>query len=129
MASRYIPGGGIERWTPYRRLASRTACLLARPLTPIRDATSGFFAVRRGAIADVPLSTRGFKIGLEIYVKGKPAAWREVPYTFTDRKAGKSKFGTSAVANYLVQIISLAAWKLKCQVGSPQRRKDAKKVV
>ena len=112
VASRYIPGGRIERWTCYRRLASRTACGLARPLTPERDSTSGFFAVRRSAIEGVDLSTRGFKIGLEIYVKGRHRARREIPYTFTDRKAGASKFGASAVANYLWQLTALAAWKL-----------------
>ena len=26
---------------------SRSACLLARPLSPIRDAASGFFVIRR----------------------------------------------------------------------------------
>ncbi len=30
-----------------RRLLSRAACLLARPLSPIRDAASGFFLIRR----------------------------------------------------------------------------------
>ena len=47
VASRYIPGGSTPNWPFKRRLLSRTACLLARPLSPIRDAASGFFLIRR----------------------------------------------------------------------------------
>src|SRR6185436_2137856 len=41
VASRYIPGGSTPDWPFSRRLMSRVACLLARPLSPIRDAASG----------------------------------------------------------------------------------------
>src|SRR4051812_7490968 len=47
VASRYVPGGSTPSWPLRRRLLSRTACLLARPLSPIRDAASGFFLIRR----------------------------------------------------------------------------------
>jgi hypothetical protein len=40
VASRYIPGGSTPNWPLKRKLLSRAACLLARPLSPIRDAAS-----------------------------------------------------------------------------------------
>ena len=43
VGSRYIPGGGTRNWGAGRLLMSRFACLMARGVTPIRDATSGFF--------------------------------------------------------------------------------------
>ncbi|MGC8874753.1 MAG: polyprenol monophosphomannose synthase, partial [Chloroflexia bacterium] len=71
IASRYIPGGGVGTWPWHRRLVSRVANLLARPFVPIRDATSGFFALRREVIEGVALDPIGFKIGLEIMAKGR----------------------------------------------------------
>src|SRR5882672_499105 len=49
IGSRRTPGGCIaEKWGPLRRVQSRMAALLAMPLTgPVRDAMSGFFALRR----------------------------------------------------------------------------------
>src|SRR5690606_612917 len=35
VASRYIPGGSTPNWPLKRRVLSRVACLLARPLSPI----------------------------------------------------------------------------------------------
>ena len=68
VASRYIPGGSTPDWPFKRRLLSRVACLLARPLSPIRDAASGFFLIRReiaqrvehqgGRLQDLPRADR-----------------------------------------------------------------------
>ncbi|MEZ6138609.1 MAG: glycosyltransferase [Pirellulaceae bacterium] len=46
LGSRYIPGGTLDqKWSIWRWLNSRTATLLARPLTAIHDPMSGFFAI------------------------------------------------------------------------------------
>src|SRR5262249_5745271 len=47
VGSRYIQGGGTRHWSLGRLLMSRLACVLARGLTPVADATSGFFLIRR----------------------------------------------------------------------------------
>jgi dolichol-phosphate mannosyltransferase len=112
VASRYVPGGGVEGWPRRRRWMSLAACRMAGPLTPVRDATSGFFAFRRPVIEGVPLSARGFKIGLEVFVKGRHARWVEVPYVFRDRRAGESKLGSRVALQYLLHLARLAAWKL-----------------
>jgi dolichol-phosphate mannosyltransferase len=109
VGSRYVPGGGVEDWPYSRQLVSRFACALTRPLTPVRDATSGFFAARREAVVGVDLSPHGFKIGLEVLIKGRHAGRvREVPYVFRDRLLGKSKFGPAAVLWFLRQLAALA---------------------
>jgi dolichol-phosphate mannosyltransferase len=66
IGSRYVPGGGIANWPKRRIIASRVACWLARPLTNVKDVTSGFFLVRREALSGVALDPIGFKIGLEV---------------------------------------------------------------
>lgn len=108
VASRYVRGGGVENWPWPRRLASWFANLLARPFVPMRDATSGFFALRRGVVAGVALDPIGFKIGLEVMARGRYERYREVPYTFTDRRYGHSKFGFREVRHYLRQL-----WRLR----------------
>jgi dolichol-phosphate mannosyltransferase len=112
VASRYVPGGGVEGWPWRRRWMSRAACWLARPLTPVRDATSGFFCLRRSVIEGVPLTASGFKIGLEVFVKGRHARLVEVPYVFRDRTEGTSKLGSRVMLQYLGHLARLAAWRI-----------------
>lgn len=113
VASRYVPGGGTPDWSRARLVLSRAANLLARIVTPVRDATSGYFLLRRSVVADAPLSPAGFKIALEILVKGRYAACREVPYVFRDRQAGRSKMSPATCAGFLWQLGRLAAWKAR----------------
>ena len=108
VASRYVRGGGIEDWPLGRRIVSRAACLLGSLLVPVRDATSGFFAVRRTAIEGVRLNGIGFKIGFEVIARARARRIVEVPYTFRDRELGASKFGRREVAQYLVQLAQVA---------------------
>ncbi|MFY9719569.1 MAG: polyprenol monophosphomannose synthase, partial [Candidatus Cybelea sp.] len=83
IGSRYVPGGGISNWPKRRIIASRVACALARPLTDVKDVTSGFFLVRRDALTGVRLDPIGFKIGLEVIAKAHYGKATEVPYVFT----------------------------------------------
>ncbi len=107
IGSRYIPGGGTHGWGLGRLLMSRFACLLARSVTPIRDATSGFFLIRRDLVRDVRISAGGFKICLELLVRGRPASVVEVPYVFVGRTAGESKMNTKEALGYLKQLVEL----------------------
>ena len=107
IGSRYIPGGDCRNWPLRRRLLSRAGCLLARPLTPVRDVTSGFFLVRRAAIAGAPVSAPGFKICLELLVRSHARSIAEVPYVFSDRAAGQSKMTFREALNYFVQLKDL----------------------
>jgi len=104
IGSRYVRGGGITNWPWRRKITSLVACWLARPLTRVKDITSGFFMVRRSALEGVALDPIGFKIGLEVVVKAKYRRFIEIPYVFTDRVAGESKLNSKEIVNYLKQL-------------------------
>jgi dolichol-phosphate mannosyltransferase len=107
IGSRYIPGGGTHNWGPGRLLMSRMACLMARGVTPVRDATSGFFLIRRDLAGGVKISAGGFKICLELLVRGRPRTVVEVPYVFEGRTAGESKMNMKEAIGYLDQLNEL----------------------
>ncbi len=104
IGSRYVQGGAITNWPLRRRITSRVAIALARPLTRVRDITSGFFFCRRSVLEGVALDPIGFKIGLEVIMKGKYRTVKEFPYVFTDRAHGTSKLNSGEIVNYLRQL-------------------------
>jgi dolichol-phosphate mannosyltransferase len=104
IGSRYVAGGGIENWPLKRKVTSLVAIALAKPLTSVRDITSGFFLVRRSALDGVTLDPIGFKIGLEVIAKAHYGRALEVGYVFTDRVAGTSKLNQKEIFNYLRQL-------------------------
>jgi dolichol-phosphate mannosyltransferase len=112
IGSRYVPGGGIEDWPLARKITSVIAIALAKPLTPLRDITSGYFLVRRSAVEGVDLDPIGFKIGLEVISKARYARAVEVPYVFTDRVAGSSKLNQNEILNYLRQLVRIYRGRL-----------------
>jgi len=120
VASRYVPGGSTPNWPFKRRLLSRVACLLARPLSPIRDAASGFFLIRSEIARSVTIKAGGFKICLELIVRGWPTRLVELPYQFDDRELGESKMSTREASGYLVQLkdLYLLRWS---KLGRPRR--------
>lgn len=123
VASRYIPGGSTPNWPFTRRLLSRVGCLLARPLSPIRDAASGFFLIRRSIARSVTIKAGGFKICLELIVRGAPGRLVEIPYRFDDRELGESKMSKREAAGYLVQLRDLYLFQRAARRVTPQYRR------
>jgi dolichol-phosphate mannosyltransferase len=109
VGSRYIPGGGTRGWSLWRIVMSRLACWLARPLTDVRDATSGFFLVRRHVVERVEIGAGGFKICLEFLVRGHARSIVEIPYCFVGRTVGESKMNIWEALGYLSQLRQLTA--------------------
>jgi dolichol-phosphate mannosyltransferase len=107
VGSRYIPGGDIDEWPLFRRLASKAGTLLARPLTPVRDPMAGFFCLRKSLFTGIPLKPRGFKILLEILARTGTKKTAEVPIHFEDRAAGASKFSSKERKEFLKQVWTL----------------------
>ncbi len=107
IGSRYVPGGGITNWPRKRIITSRVACMLAMPLTSVKDITSGFLLVKREALDGVELDPIGFKIGLEVIAKAHYGKAIEIPYVFTDRVVGESKLNQKEIFNYLKQLRKL----------------------
>jgi len=110
IGSRYTNGGGVEGWSLKRRIISRGACLLALPVTIIKDSTSGFFALRRDILKSVTIEPSSWKIMLEIAVKTN-VKYKEVPIIFKDRKNGESKFNKKQVMAYLNHLVDLFRFK------------------
>jgi len=120
VASRYVAGGSTPEWPLWRRVLSRTACMAARPLSPVRDAASGFFLIRRDIASRVSIRAGGFKICLELLLRGWPRRLVEVPYRFDDREQGESKMSLREAAGYLVQLRDL--YLLRCRPGARPSR-------
>ena len=118
IGSRYAPGGRLdERWGLWRRLVSRLATWLARPLGAGQDPMSGFFAIDRGTLPDRSvLRPLGYNIALELVVRGGLRV-REVPIAFRDRVRGASKMGLRTQIAYLRHLHRLYLAKF----GAPAR--------
>lgn len=114
IASRYVEGGGIEGWTFYRRLISKGAILLARPLIDsVKDPMSGCFLLRKEVIDGINLNPTGYKLLLEILVKGKYVKVAEVPYVFRERIYGQSKLGIGEMLRYVYLLLHLYSYKTR----------------
>jgi dolichol-phosphate mannosyltransferase len=109
VASRYVSGGSIVGWPFKRRLMSRGATKIAQYGLGIevKDPVSGFFAFRRHIIQGVKFDALGYKMLLEILVKARGARVKELPYTFTNRRAGTSKLDAGVMIDYI-----RAVWRL-----------------
>ena len=103
VGSRYVEGGSTDaKWSVFRWLNSQIATLLARGLTDIKDPMAGFFAFPRRILETAPpLLPLGYKIGLEILVKGNCRKVIEIPIAFSDRTRGESKLTLRQQLYYL----------------------------
>lgn len=105
IGSRYVPGGKIIGWPVSRHVVSRVAILIAKMLVkaPAKDTTSGFVLYRRQVMERLhgQLSTRGYKLLLEVLVKSPRARVTEVPITFVNRLHGQSKLNRGEIIEFL----------------------------
>lgn len=112
VASRHVRGGGTSQWSLVRRVLSRGAQLLGLVLLPgvvgrVSDPMSGYFVVRREAIAAVDLDPQGYKILLEVLGRGRVQRIVEVGYVFQERQSGASKVTWRQYLEYLHHLLSL----------------------
>ena len=111
LASRYAPQGSRKNRNRFRHLISQIAIWmtlpLQRPTIRVMDPMSGFFLVRRSAIRDVTLHPTGFKILLEILVRGDIHFAKEIPFSFGHRYKGRSKAGLKVGLEYLLLLAKL----------------------
>ena len=118
VGSRYA-GGGRSSWNPLRRLLSMGAILVARPLQVewlrVRDPLSGFFLVRRECVEAVSFQTSGFKLLLEILVRGRIRTITEIPFDFACRRAGRSKASPRVAWDYVTLLARLYRMRFAIQ--------------
>lgn len=121
VASRHVSGGGVSDWSAARRALSRGAQLLGLLLLPgvlgrLSDPMSGYFMVRRSALAGVELRPLGYKILIEIVARGSVRGIGEVGYVFRERTEGESKVTWRLYLQYLRHLL-----KLRCATWSKSR--------
>ncbi|BFI73313.1 dolichol monophosphate mannose synthase [Nanoarchaeota archaeon] len=115
IASRYVKGGKIEDWSLIRKIISKSAIFLSHLLLPetkkIKDTMSGYFIIRKDLLNNFNITDPfEYKVLLDILVKIKPEKILEIPYSFKERKKGKSKLNKKIIFIYLKQIIKLFSW-------------------
>jgi dolichol-phosphate mannosyltransferase len=106
VASRSAPRGSRGNWNRFRHLLSQVAIWMTWPLQKpgirVQDPMSGFFLARRSCIKDITLQPQGFKILLEILVRGNLDSAKEIPFIFGQRYAGRSKASLKVGLDYLI---------------------------
>jgi dolichol-phosphate mannosyltransferase len=112
VASRNIEGGGVSEWSIVRRFLSRSAQILGLAILPevisrLSDPMSGYFMVRRSAIANQPLSPIGYKILIEVAARCQVRWIAETGYIFRERVAGASKVTWKQYVEYVQHLITL----------------------
>ncbi|MEE8483512.1 MAG: polyprenol monophosphomannose synthase [Nitrospinota bacterium] len=124
VASRKVAGGGTKDWEFHRLIISETATLIAKFMLPlslfkIRDATTGCFMFKRECVDFSKLSPSGFKIFLEVLVKGRFAKKVEIPFLFNQRSLGKSKltFKQNIIFIYHLIRLGLASGEIAVPAG------------
>ncbi|MDF2690840.1 MAG: hypothetical protein K0S29_695 [Gammaproteobacteria bacterium] len=109
--SRFVKGGSDGGLNAFRKLVSWTARVIGqialKRLRKITDCTGGYFGLNRTVIEQVKLDPIGWKILMEVLIKGRYSKVTEVPYEFVDRHAGESKMSLKEQWNYLRHIAKL----------------------
>jgi dolichol-phosphate mannosyltransferase len=118
VASRHVPGGGVGTWSAWRRIVSRVAQLIGLVVLPavlgrVSDPMSGYFVVRRRALADVVLQPLGYKILIEVLARGRIRRVDETPYVFRERSEGESKATLRIYLEYLRHLVRLRVATLR----------------
>ena len=114
IGSRNIPGGKTVGWSWVRNVISKGGSLYARLLLglPVRDCTGGFKCLSREAPQRLDLDnllSNGYAFQVEVNYACAKAGLRfaEVPITFNDRTAGRSKMSVAIAVEAAALVLRL----------------------
>ncbi|WP_435735912.1 polyprenol monophosphomannose synthase [Cellulosimicrobium sp. PMB13] len=129
IGSRWVPGGEVENWPWHREALSRGGNAYVRLALGLRlrDATAGFRAYRADALRAMDLAaveSHGYCFQVDMAWRVARAGGRvvEVPITFVERTAGRSKMSRAIVAEALWKVTLWGARRRAEQLGSLVRR-------
>lgn len=140
IGSRWIRGGSVVNWSPFRKALSVGGNLYARTLLgiPVHDVTAGFRLFRASTLRSISLEnveSVGYCFQTDLTLRTVRAGLRvrEVPIEFLERERGESKMDRSVAAESLRRI---TRWGLQERgarvrdVGSrwSHRRRDGQEV-
>jgi glycosyltransferase involved in cell wall biosynthesis len=128
IGSRWVPGGRLVDWPAYRRRLSKAANAYARRMLrlPVRDVTAGYRAYRAEVLEEIAhrvTRSRGYCFQIDLTIRTADAGWgiREVPITFTERRAGASKMTGAVVAEAMWRV---TVWGIARRLGGRRPRAD-----
>lgn len=128
IGSRYAAGGRVTDWPWARRVISRSGSLFARVVLQLkpRDLTGGFKAWRSGTLESVPFEgvhAGGYVFQIEMTYRATRlgARVREIPITFRERIAGKSKMSRRIVLEALIVVVRLRMESLPGRIRQTDR--------
>lgn len=111
IGSRYVQGGSDGGLKGIRKVVSWTARFIARVFLPqlrtVTDCTSGYFAFLNN-VSPLKLSPVGWKIMIEVLIKGNFKRVEEVPIHFEERVFEQSKMSITQQINFLRHVALLA---------------------
>ena len=112
VASRHVEEGGVSDWSIVRRFLSRGAqmlglVILPRAISRVSDPMSGYFMVRRSAIAGKIMNPIGYKILIEVLGRGDIERIAEAGYIFQEREEGESKVTWKQYKEYIHHLLRL----------------------
>ena len=121
IGSRYTEGGQLGAWNPVRKLLSAAAVWATWPIQRsgirAKDPMTGFFLLRRECIEGIAFQRSGFKLLLEILVRGHIRSVEEIPFAFGQRYRGASKANSKVAIDYARLLARLYAIRLGLRRG------------
>jgi dolichol-phosphate mannosyltransferase len=115
IGSRYKGGIRVVNWPLSRLVLSKGAAWYVRIVTglPVADPTGGFKCFRRCVLEGIDLDmvkSNGYAFQVEMSYRAwmKGFTIQEIPITFADRTAGKSKMSGGIIREALVVVLMLA---------------------
>jgi dolichol-phosphate mannosyltransferase len=128
IGSRWVPGGRVVDWPAPRRWLSRGGNWYARRMLrlPVRDVTAGYRAWRIDALRELQLDeleSRGYCFQIDMTRRVVAAGWKvvEVPITFTERRAGRSKMSQAIVVEAMWRV---TVWGVRRMLRRGPRTQD-----
>ncbi|MGA7832661.1 MAG: polyprenol monophosphomannose synthase [Terracidiphilus sp.] len=113
IGSRYTAGGQLGNWNPVRKFLSTAAVWATWPIqrsgVRAKDPMTGFFLLRRECIDGIKFQPSGFKLLLEILVRGRLRSVKELPLAFGLRAQGASKANFKVGWDYAKLLVRLYA--------------------
>lgn len=114
IGSRKINGGSIVGWNFSRKLMSSGAMWISRLILglKIKDVTAGFRCYKKEVLEKLDLKkikSNGYAFQEEMLYRTEKAGFKikEIPVTFIDRQAGKSKISKKDIIEFFIVLLKL----------------------
>ena len=119
IGSRYLDKDSLNHLSTSRKILSKSGTILAKLILnlSLTDPLSGYFIIKKTVFEKISpeISSRGFKVLLQILGREKNLQVKEVPYNFYERKRGSTKLNGEVAIDFLAEILTL---RLKKRVSS-----------